>query len=149
MSDTRQRILDDVRHAMKAGDKPRVATLRLVAAAIKQQEVDTRATLDEAATVALLDRLLKQRRESIAQYEKANRDDLAARERAEAEVIGGYLPAALDETEIERVVERAIADTGASAMKDMGRVMAVLKPALQGRADMGAVSARVKARLGA
>lgn len=149
MSDTRQRILDDIKLAMKAGDKPRVAALRLVAAAIKQQEVDARAPLDETSTVALLDKLLKQRRESVEQYEKAGRDDLAARERAEAELIGGYLPAALDQEEIDRIVERAIADAGAGSMKDMGRVMAALKPALQGRADMTAVSRQVKARLGA
>ena len=149
MSDTRQRVLDDIKTAMKAGDKPRLATLRLVSAAIKQREVDERTTLDEPATVAVLDKLMKQRRESIAQYEKAGRDDLVAQERAEAEIIEDYLPAGLEQAEIDAIVERAVADTGATSVRDMGKVMNAVKPELQGRADMAAVSRQIRERLGA
>lgn len=149
MSDTRQRILDDIKTAMKAGDKPRLGTLRLVSAAIKQKEVDERITLDEAATLAILTRMLKQRRESIAQYGKAGRDDLVAVEEAEITIINDYLPAGLDPMEIDAIVERALSDTGASSVKDMGTVMAAVKPQLQGRADMAAVSQQIRARLGA
>ena len=149
MSDTRQRVLDDIKTAMKAGDKPRLATLRLISAAIKQREVDERVTLDEPATVAVLDKLMKQRRESIAQYGQAGRDDLVAQEQAEVRVIEDYLPAGLEQAEIDAIVERAVADTGASSVRDMGKVMGVLKPALQGRADMASVSKQVRERLGA
>ena len=149
MSATRQRVLDDIKAAMKAGDKPRLATLRLVSAAFKQKEVDERAELDEPAVAAILDKLVKQRRESIAQYENAGRDDLVAAEAAEIAVLQDYLPEQLDEAGIDAAVDEAVASTGASSVKDMGKVMAALKPALQGRADMGAVSRRVKERLGA
>ena len=149
MSDTRQRILDDIKTAMKAGDKPRLATLRLISAAIKQKEIDERVTLDETTTVALLDKLKKQRRESIAQYGEAGRDDLVAQEEREIGVIDEYLPAALDPAEVDAVVERAVAETGASSVRDMGKVMGVIKPQLQGRADMGEVSRKVRERLGA
>jgi len=149
MSDTRQRILDDVKLAMKAGDKPRLATLRLVAAAIKQREVDERATLDEAAIVALLDKLVKQRRESIAQYSKGGREDLVAQEESEIGVLEDYLPAPLTQSEIDALIERAVSDTGATSVKDMGRVIGAIRPELQGRADMAAVSRQVRERLGA
>ena len=149
MSATRQRVLDDIKTAMKAGDKPRLATLRLVSAAFKQREVDERVELDEPAVMAILDRLVKQRRESIAQYENAGRDDLVAVEAAEIAVLEDYLPEPLDEAGIDAAVDEAVSSTGASSVRDMGKVMAVLKPALQGRADMGAVSRRVKERLGA
>ena len=149
MSDTRQRVLDDIKTAMKARDKPRLDTLRLISAAIKQREVDERVTLDEAATVAVLDKLGKQRRESIAQYGKANRDDLVAQEEAELAIIGEYLPAPLDEAEIDRIVDAAVAETGAASVRDMGQVMGRVKPALQGRADMSDVSRRIRERLGA
>ena len=149
MSDTRQRILDDIKGAMKAGDKPRLATLRLLSAAIKQKEVDERVTLDESATLALLDKQMKQRRESIAQYDEAGRDDLAAQERAEMAFIEPYLPAALDQGEIDAAIERAVSETGAASVKDMGKVMAAVKPELQGRADMAAVSRSIRERLGA
>ena len=149
MSDTRQRVLDDIKTAMKAGDKSRLATLRLVSAAIKQKEVDERVTLDEAATVAVLDKLSKQRRESIAQYGEAGRDDLVAQEEAELAVIADYLPAALEQAEIDRIVERAVAETGAASVKDMGKVMGKVKPELQGRADMAAVSRQIRERLNA
>lgn len=147
MSNTRSQIHDDVKAAMKAGEKERLATLRLVTAAIKQIEVDQRTELDEAGTIAVLDKMLKQRRESIAQYEKANRDDLIAVEQQEIEVIQTYMPAALSEAEIADVIENAIAQSGAASIKDMGKVMGIAKPALQGKADMSAVSQLIKQRL--
>ena len=147
MSNTRQRVLDDIKTAMKAGDKPRLATLRLISAAIKQREVDERIELNEQDTIELLDKLLKQRRESIAQYSKANRDDLVAQEQTEAELIQTYLPAQLSDEEITQLIDNAISDSGASSVKDMGKVMGLVKPAMQGRADMGSVSQTIKARL--
>jgi len=149
MSQTRQRILDDIKTAMKAGDKPRLATLRLMSAAIKQIEVDERKELDEPATIAVLDKMLKQRRESIAQYEKADRSDLIAVEQAELEQIQEYMPAALSEKEIASIIDDAVSSTGASSIKDMGKVMGMVKPALQGKADMSAVSQIIKQRLNA
>ncbi len=149
MSETRQRILDDIKAAMKAGDKPRLATLRLMSAAIKQIEVDQRIELDEPTTISVLDKMLKQRRESIAQYEKANRDDLIAVEKSELELIQEYMPAALSEDEIASIIEEAVASSGASSIKDMGKVMGIVKPALQGKADMAAVSQSIKQRLNA
>ncbi len=147
MSETRQRVLDDIKTAMKAGDKPRLATLRLVSAAIKQKEVDERIELDEPTVIALLDKLLKQRRESITHYSAAGRDDLVAQEQSEAELIQTYLPEALSEAEIKALIDSAIAETGAASIKDMGKVMAVVKPELQGRADMSVVSKSIKDRL--
>lgn len=148
MSDTRQKILDDIKAAMKAGDKPRLATLRLMSAAIKQREVDERIELDEPATIAILDKLLKQRRESIAQYSKAGRDDLVAQEQSEAELIQTYLPEQLSPEEIAQHIDATIGDTGASSIKDMGKVMGLLKAKLQGKADMSEVSKAIKAKLG-
>lgn len=147
MSETRQRILDDIKVAMKSGEKSRLGTLRSISAAIKQREIDERIELDEDNTVALLDKLLKQRRESIAQYSKAGRDDLVEVEQREAELIQTYLPAQLSDEEIAQVIDVAIEQSGAASMKDMGKVMAVVKPQLQGRADMGSVSQVIKARL--
>lgn len=147
MSDTRQRVLDDIKTAMKAGDKPRLATLRLMSAAIKQKEVDERIELDEPATIAIFDKLLKQRRESIAQYSKAGRDDLVAQEQAEAELIQTYLPEALSDAEIDTIVDAAINASGAASVKDMGKVMGIIKPKLQGRADMSIVSKLIRDRL--
>lgn len=147
MSETRQRILDDIKTAMKAGDKPRLATLRLMSAAIKQKEVDERIELNEEATLAIIDKLMKQRRESISQYEAAGRDDLVAQEQAEAEIIKTYLPEALSDDEISAIIAEAIASTGAASVKDMGKVMGMVKPKLQGRADMSSVSKTIKDRL--
>ena len=142
------RILEDVKDAMRARDKARLGTLRMVTAAIKQQEVDRRtSSLDDAAVVAVLEKMLKQRRESVRQYEGAGREDLASGEREEMAVIERYMPQALDAAEIEAIIEAVIDDAGAATMKDMGRVMGLLKPRVQGRADMGAVSASVRARL--
>ncbi len=148
MSTTKEQILADIKAAMKAGDKSRLGTLRLISAAIKQKEVDERIDVDEAQTMAILDKLMKQRRESIAQYEKAGRDDLVTVEQAESIIIQAYLPEALDQSEIDKIVGDAIATTDAASVKDMGKVMGIVKPALQGRADMAAVSKLIKERLG-
>lgn len=147
MSNTRQTILDDIKIAMKAGDKPRLATLRLISAAIKQREVDERIELDEENIMALLDKMLKQRRESITQYSKAGRDDLVAQEEQESELIRTYLPAPLTDEQISAIIDSAVNDSGAASVKDMGKVMGLVKPQLQGRADMGSVSKTIKARL--
>ena len=142
------RILEDVKEAMRARDKARLGTLRMVTAAIKQREVDQRVSpLDDASVVAVLEKMLKQRRESAAQYEGAGRNDLAAAERDEIAIIEQYMPQALDPAEVDAMIETAIDDAGAATMKDMGRVMRLLKPRMQGRADMGAVSVAVRARL--
>jgi uncharacterized protein YqeY len=144
----KDRILQDVKDAMRSRDKPRLATLRLITAAIKQQEVDERIELDEAQVLALLDKMCKQRRESISQFEKAGRDDLIAQEASELELIKTYLPEQLTEDEIAALIEETMATTGAASIKDMGKIMGQLKPRLQGRADMSAVSAMIKAKLG-
>jgi len=144
----KDRILQDVKDAMRARDKPRLATIRLITAAIKQQEVDERIELDDTQVLALLDKMCKQRRESISQFEKAGRDDLIAQETSELELIHTYLPEQLGEDEIAALIDAAMASTGAASIKDMGKVMGQLKPKLQGRADMGAVSAMIKAKLG-
>ena len=141
------RITDDMKAAMRAKDAPRLSAIRLLLAAIKQKEVDERIELDDAQVLATVERLLKQRRESIAQYEKAGRDELAAAERFEAEVLAAYLPAQLSGAEVDAAVDAAIAESVAAGPKDMGRVMGLLKARLAGRADMAAVSAQVKARL--
>jgi uncharacterized protein YqeY len=144
----KQRLQDDMKAAMKAGDKPRLGVIRLINAAIKQREVDERIELDDAQVLAVLDKMVKQRRDSIAQYEQAHREDLAEQERYELELCRSYLPEAMSEAEIAAVVQEAMDTTGAASMKDMGKVMGRIKPKLQGRADMGAVSAMVKQRLG-
>ena len=142
-------IQDDVKDAMRARDKERIGALRLLSAAIKQIEVDTREDLDDAGVLAVLDKMSKQRRESLEQYEKAGREDLAAKERFELEVIATYLPEPLSSDEIEALVDEAIASTGAAGMQDMGKVMGQLKPQVQGRADMKALSGLVRERLNA
>lgn len=144
----KERIQADVKDAMRARDKDRLATLRMITAGLQQKEVDDRVELDDAGVLALLDKMAKQRRESIEQYEQGGREELAQRERAELAVIESYLPQPLSAAELDALVDEAITATGAAAMADMGRVMGELKPRVQGRADMGEVSARVKARLG-
>ncbi len=141
------RIQNDMKSAMKAGDKARLGVIRLILAAIKQREVDERIELDDEQVLAVLDKMVKQRRDSIAQYTEAGRDELAAAEQAEVAIIQDYLPEALSEDEITAIVEQAIAETGASSMRDMGKVMGKVKPQVQGRADMGQVSALVKQKL--
>ncbi len=140
----KDRITDDMKAAMRAREKQRLQAIRLILAAIKQREVDERCELDDARIVALLDKMAKQRRESIDQYHAAGREELAQQERFELDLIQGYLPAALNEAAIESLITRAIASCGASSMRDMGKVMGILKPELQGRADLAAVSSRVK-----
>ena len=142
------RIQDEMKDAMRAKDAARLSTIRLLLAAIKQREVDERIELDDAQVLAVLDKMVKQRRDSIAQYSGAGREDLAEVERFEVGVIQGYLPTALTEAEIAMLLDEAIAASGAASMSDMGKLMAVLRPRVQGRADMDAVSALVKQRLG-
>ncbi len=143
----KEQITSDMKDAMRAKDKDRLGTIRLIQAGIKQREVDERIELDNEQVLAVLDKMVKQRRDSITQYRDAGRDELAAKEEAELEIIQHYLPEALSEAEIDSLIEEAIASSGAESMKDMGKVMGILKPKVQGRADMGAVSARIKARL--
>lgn len=143
----KQRLDDDVKAAMRARERERLGTLRLVTAAIKQREIDERISLDDSQVLAVLDKMVKQRRESISQFEAAGREDLAAKERAELEVLQAYLPAALTPDEIERLINDAIAASGAQSARDMGAVMAQVRPQVQGRADMAEVSRLVKARL--
>ena len=144
----KDRIQQDVKDAMRAREKERLGTIRLITAAIKQIEVDKRIELDDEQVLLVLDKMCKQRRESISQFEKAGRDDLIAVEVREMDIIQTYLPEQLGDDEIAALIEAAMADTGAASIKDMGKVMGQLKPKLQGRADMGAVSAMIKARLG-
>lgn len=146
-SELKSRIQDDVKTAMRAKDKPRLATLRLVTAALKQREVDERIELDDAAIIEILVKSVKQRKDSIQQYEAANREDLAERERSELVLIETYLPTALTDEELDAMLEEAVAATNANSIKDMGKLMGWLRPHIQGRADMGALSAKVKARL--
>lgn len=143
----KQRLTDDMKTAMKAGEKDRLAAIRLINAAIKQKEVDERVEMDDARVIAVLEKMVKQRKDSIEQYDKAGRDDLAAIERAELAIIGQYLPEKMGEAEIRAAIEAAIAETGASAPADMGKLMGVLKPRLAGQADMGEVSKLIKQRL--
>jgi len=142
-------ILEDVKSAMRARDQKRLTALRLITAAIKQIEVDKRIEMDDQAVLAVLDKMVKQRRESLEQYESAGRDDLAAQEKFELELISVYLPEALSDEEVAALIRQAIADTGASSIRDMGAVMNKLRGEVQGRADMKAVSNSVKAQLGA
>ncbi len=133
---------------MKGGDKARLSVVRLMLAAIKQREIDERIELDDAQVLAVLDKMVKQRRDSIQQYTDAGRGELAEQEAAEIAVIQEFLPAGLSEAEITGIIDAAIAETGATSMRDMGKVMAIVKPKVQGRADVGSVSGQVKQRLG-
>lgn len=145
----KQNLSEAMKAAMKGGDKPRLGVIRLVMAAIKQVEVDERIELDDERVLAVLDKMVKQRRESISQYTTAGRDDLVQQEEYEVSVLQDFLPEALSEDEIEQMIAQAVDETGASSIKDMGKVMGLLKPQMQGRADMGAVSGKIKARLNA
>jgi uncharacterized protein YqeY len=144
----KQQITDAMKAAMKGGDKSRLGVIRLILAAIKQREVDERIELDDEQVLAVLDKMVKQRRDSIKQYGDAGRDDLVSQEKAEVQIIQEFLPAALGDDEIGAIIDAAIAETGASSMRDMGRVMGIVKPKVQGRADVGKVSGLVKQRLG-
>ena len=144
----KQQINDQVKQAMKAGEKQRLKVLRMLTAAIKQKEVDERIELDDAQVLAIIDKQVKQRRESIEQYTAGGRTELAEAEQAEIDVLSEFLPEQLGEDELEAMIDQAIADTGAASMADMGKVMGQLKPKVQGRADMKQVSAAVRAKLG-
>ncbi|NIN61166.1 MAG: GatB/YqeY domain-containing protein [Gammaproteobacteria bacterium] len=146
-SGIKHRISDDVKNAMRSKDKERLSTLRMITAAIKQKEVDERADLDDGQVLAVLDKMAKQHRDSIEQYQKAGRDDLVAKETSELEVVKSYLPEQLSEAEIRQIIKETIQATGASRMQDMGKLMGQLKPRLQGRADMGKVSGLIKQAL--
>ena len=143
----KERINEDMKAAMRASDKERLSTIRMAQAAIKQREVDERTTLDDAQVIAVIEKMVKQRRESVAQFEQGGRADLAEKEEREIAVLQGYLPEPLSETELDAIIREAIAQSGASSMKDMGKVMAAVRAQAAGRADMGAVSARIKAAL--
>jgi uncharacterized protein YqeY len=147
MSELKARLTEDMKTSLKGGDKARLAAIRLVLAAIKQREVDERITLDDAQVLHVLEKMLKQRRDSVAQYEAAQREDLAEQERYEIGVIEAYLPAQLSDAELDTLVQACIVDAGANSPRDMGKVMALLNERAAGRADMGALSQRVKARL--
>lgn len=142
-----QQVADEVKTAMKARDKDRLAALRLVMAEFKRVEVDERVELDDTRVLAILDKMTKQRKDSLQQYQDAGRDDLASKEQQEIDIISEFLPQALTEEEVTELVREAVSEVNASSMQDMGKVMGVLKPRIQGRADMGAVSGMVKARL--
>lgn len=147
MSQLKNRLTDDMKSAMRAKEKDRLLTVRNILAAIKQQEVDTREDLDDVAVLAILDKMCKQRRESITQFSKAGRDDLVAQEELELGFLQVYLPEPLSEDEIQSLINEAMDATGASSMKDMGKVMAYIKPKAQGRADMGKISGLIKSAI--
>jgi len=141
------RLSDDMKQALRAGDKPRLSTLRMALAAIQQREVDERTELDDTQVMAVLEKMIKQRRESATQYRTGEREELAAKEESEIGFLTGYLPEPLSEQDLDELIARVIADTGAESMRDMGKVMGQVKRLAEGRADMGAVSAKVKTRL--
>lgn len=143
----KERITEDMKSAMRSGEKDRLATIRLALAAIKQREVDERITLDDPQVLAVLEKMIKQRKEAIVQFQAGARADLVAKESAEVSILEGYLPARMSDAELDALIAGAIASTGASCAKDMGKVMALVKSQAQGRADMSAVSARVKEKL--
>ena len=143
----KEQITEDMKSAMRAGEKERLATIRMILAAIKQREVDERIQLDDSQVLAALEKMIKQRKEAITQFESGGRADLVAKESAEIAILQAYLPAQLSDAEIDSLIAAAIASTGAASIKDMGKVMGVVKTQAQGKADMGKVSARIKARL--
>ena len=144
----KERITEDMKSAMRSGDKERLATIRLILAAIKQKEVDERIVLDDVQVLGVIEKMVKQRKESVAQFQSAGREDLVAKENAELAVLAAYQPAQLSDSEIDALIAAAISATGAASIKDMGKVVAHVKGAAAGRADMAKVSARIKARLG-
>ena len=144
----KERITEDMKTAMRAGEKERLATIRLMLAAVKQIEVDERITLDEPRMLTVLEKMVKQRKESIAQFQSGGRADLVAKENAELAIIQAYLPAQLSDSDLDALIAEAIASTGAATIKDMGKVMGVVKSKAAGRADMAAVGARIKQKLG-
>ena len=147
MSDLKTQITDAMKTAMREKDKARLGVIRLMTSAMKQIEVDERIELDDARILTILDKMLKQRRESIKQYEAADRQELVDQEAFEITIIQEFMPSQLSDDEISAIIDEAVATTGASSMKDMGKVMGIIKPKLAGRADMGAVSGKIKAKL--
>jgi uncharacterized protein YqeY len=143
----KDQITSDMKTAMKSGDKDRLGVIRLILAAVKQREVDERIVLDDAQVLAVIEKMIKQRRDSIAQFRAAAREDLATKEEYEVGVIQAYMPAQLSDAEIDAIIAKAIADSGASGAKDMGKVIGLVRPQMAGKADMGAVSGRIKAKL--
>ncbi|MGO9949823.1 MAG: GatB/YqeY domain-containing protein [Steroidobacteraceae bacterium] len=144
----KERITDDMKAAMRSGEKERLGVIRMITAAIKQREVDERIILDDAQVLSVLEKMIKQRKESVVQFKAGNRQDLVDKESAEITLLQGYLPAALSDTEIDALINEAVAATGAASIKDMGKVMAIIKAKAQGRADMGALGAKIKTKLG-
>jgi hypothetical protein len=144
----KERITEDMKAAMRAGEKDRLGCIRMINAAIKQREVDERISLDDTQVLSVLEKMIKQRKESLAQFQAGGRADLVAKESAEIALISGYLPQQLSASELEALIADAIGSTGAQSIKDMGKVMGVIKQKAQGRADMGAVGAMIKAKLG-
>ena len=149
MSELKKRITDDMKSAMRSKEKQRLLTIRSILAAIKQREVDERIELDDTAVLAIIDKMCKQRRESISQFEKAERNDLVEQEEVELVILKEYLPEPLSDEEIQTLIAEAMSETGASSVKEMGKVMAYIKPKAQGRADMGKVSGMIKSQLSA
>jgi uncharacterized protein YqeY len=147
LASLKEKITEDMKNAMRSGQKDQLATIRLVLAAIKQREVDERIQLDDTQVLAVLEKMIKQRKESIVQFEAGGRADLVAKEAAEMTLLQAYMPAQMSDAELDALISEAIASTGASSIKDMGKVMGIVKTKAQGRADMGAVGARIKARL--
>jgi uncharacterized protein len=147
MSALKDRFTEDMKASMRAGEKDRLATIRLALSAIKQREVDERIALDDTQVLAVVEKMIKQRKEAITQFEAGGRADLVAKETAEISILQAYLPAQISDAEIDALIAEAIASTGANSIKDMGKVMAAVKAKAQGRADMGAVSARIKQKL--
>jgi uncharacterized protein YqeY len=145
----KERITDDMKAAMRSGEKERLGVIRMITAAIKQREVDERITLDDAQVLSVLEKMIKQRKESLVQFKAGNRQDLVDKESAEIALLQGYLPAALSDAEIDALIKEAVTASGAASIKDMGKVMAIIKAKAQGRADMAAVGAKIKAKLGA
>jgi uncharacterized protein len=143
----KERIQEDMKAAMRGGERERLATVRLILAAIKQREVDERISLDDTQVLAVLEKMVKQRRESIASFQAGGRDDLVAKEQAELDLLQKYLPEPLDEAAIDALIGTAIAESGATSIKDMGKVMAIIKTRAAGRVDMGALGARIRSRL--
>ena len=148
MSSLKGRITDDMKAAMRSGEKERLGVIRMVTAAIKQREVDERISLDDAQVLSVLEKMIKQRKESLVQFQAGNRPDLVAKESAEITLLQGYLPSQLSDPEIDALIADIITSTGAASIKDMGKVMGIIKGKAQGRADMAAVGAKIKAKLG-
>jgi uncharacterized protein len=144
----KERITDDMKAAMRSGEKERLGAIRMITAAIKQREVDERIALDDTQVLSVIEKMIKQRKESLAQFQTGNRPDLAEKESAEIALLQGYLPAQLSDAELDQMIAEAITATGAASVKDMGKVMGIIKTKAAGRADMGAVGAKIKAKLG-